>query len=579
MMLARTRVRPLAHIATRMLATTSKAAHRPKAVAAASRKIKPSSAGRIVLTEEGRSKRAASQPKLCSGCGTEIIAGGRTAVAGGTAAMENSLSTGKKKARYSDVTDQGGAFLCQRCKALQAGQVWGAYDALEDLDPSVFKQQLKHIVGRRQFGLCIKVVDATDFEGTIVASLRNVIASTPVILAVNKCDLLPRVGRHELGYMKARARKRGINCIDAHAVSARTGEGIVGLAEAVLNQLGGRDVFVVGAANVGKSSLVKLFTETVSENLRFKGTSKQAGSRRNSIGKFQVTTSHLPGTTLQAIRVPCFESNRHALWDTPGILSDKALTYALFPAHLMEPLARPQPVEIRDVLRLGAGETLVFEASWLRRDAASAEDGGTSGRVPSDPAPDLAPALARLDVLTSDARGRGVELRVFAPPAITLRVVPTAEAPQTVDVDSEVIHRIQRQLGGDSSKLVERMQHKRQLEFYQSVVPEQNQRGYFAADVCFASLGWVTVESRKPCSVGPFNVKGSLWAKRNQPMYPSNLAELVEREQGVDESVEAEDVKRRLSTAAREGRHEANRRREEKVAQSQGYMDNDWGWD
>ena len=183
-------------------------------------------------------------------------------------------------------------------------------------------------------------------------------------------------------------------------------------------------------------------------------------------------------------------------------------------------------------------------------------------------------------MLTSDAPGRGVELRVFAPPAITLRVVPTAQAPQTVDVDSEVIHRIQRQLGGDSSKLVERMQHKRQLEFYQSVVPEQNQRGYFAADVCFASLGWVTVESRKPCSVGPFNVKGSLWAKRNQPMYPSNLAELVEREQGVDESVEAEDVKRRLSTAAREGRHEANRRREEKVAQSQGYdTDNDWGWE
>ena len=26
------------------------------------------------------------------------------------------------------------------------------------------------------------------------------------------------------------------------------------------------------------------------------------------------------GTTLQAIRVPCFSSHRHALWDTPGIL-------------------------------------------------------------------------------------------------------------------------------------------------------------------------------------------------------------------------------------------------------------------
>ena len=41
-----------------------------------------------------------------------------------------------------------------------------AYDALKDVDASVFMNQLSHVVQRRKFGICLVVVDATDPEFT-----------------------------------------------------------------------------------------------------------------------------------------------------------------------------------------------------------------------------------------------------------------------------------------------------------------------------------------------------------------------------------------------------------------------------
>ena len=42
----------------------------------------------------------------------------------------------------------GEQVLCQRCKSLQSGNVFQAYDALKDVDAKVFSSQLEHIVSR-----------------------------------------------------------------------------------------------------------------------------------------------------------------------------------------------------------------------------------------------------------------------------------------------------------------------------------------------------------------------------------------------------------------------------------------------
>jgi hypothetical protein len=83
-----------------------------------------------------------------------------------------------------------------------------------------------------------------------------------------------------------------------------------------------------------------------------------------------VTGSHLPGTTLQAVRIPCFSSDRHALWDTPGIINRKAVQYSLFPVHIMEPMARPEPIPMpsREAGTEGQwrpGYSVLIEAAWM----------------------------------------------------------------------------------------------------------------------------------------------------------------------------------------------------------------------
>ena len=139
------------------------------------------------------------------------------------------------------------------------------------------------------------------------------------MLAVNKADLLPRLNHRDLRYLRDRLQSKGLRVLSAHAVCASSGQGVGALVDAILPMLGGRDVFVCGSVNVGKSTLVKAMSAEMAARVRFRG--RHAHRRRERLEAYAVTTSHLPGTTLQAVRIPCFASFKHALWDTPGIIN------------------------------------------------------------------------------------------------------------------------------------------------------------------------------------------------------------------------------------------------------------------
>ena len=547
----------------------SAAALLPRARLLAAKTLPPAKgSGRVVLADQ--KARKGGRARLCGGCGTMVVKAGepsRVLAIGGAEAVEE-LGLHTKAGRFSDVLDSNG-FLCERCKALRHGNVWHAYDALEDLDPKVFNDQLKHIVRRRRFGLCIKVVDASDFEGTIVSSVRSAIGTIPIILAVNKIDLMPRASERDLKYMQRRLRDRGLNCTDVHAVSAHTGAGVDELAEGVLRSLGGRDVFVIGAANVGKSSLVRALTQVIAENVKYNEQSTSAKKRKQRLLDMPVTSSHLPGTTLQAIRVPCFASDRHALWDTPGIIIDKSLAYSLFPSHLMEPLAQPQPIEVSKTFRVRRGESLVLEGSWMQSPQASAQ----------------APAFGRVDVTALTPPNKYVEMIIYSPPAIAPRVVPTSEAPCTVDICDHAIRNVQIKMSGDASQLAQRTRQRVPLVHVNDVAPKQKSNGWYAADVCFATIGWVQLECSSAFTVAPWNVKGSLWAKREPPMYPSNLLELVKRDEATSKSDYLQEPhqlddkqtrKERLQHAAQEGRHISNHIRQGRDRNDSGWWDDDY---
>lgn len=74
-----------------------------------------------------------------------------------------------------------------------------------------------------------------------------------------QADLLPK-GANQVAvkdWLLATAGHRRLNVVNAHLVGSPSGQGVSEVASALLRERKGRDVYVIGAANVGKSSFIR----------------------------------------------------------------------------------------------------------------------------------------------------------------------------------------------------------------------------------------------------------------------------------------------------------------------------------
>ena len=112
----------------------------------------------------------------------------------------------------------------------------------------------------------------------------------------------------------------------------------------------GCDIYVVGAANVGKSSFMnRLFNaEGGSADVRGKALSKK-GQQQRSKKRQGLTTSPLPGTTLSFVKLNI--GDNVALYDTPGLILPHQLTSKLSTDDLKVVI----PQRKLDVVRGGGG--------------------------------------------------------------------------------------------------------------------------------------------------------------------------------------------------------------------------------
>jgi hypothetical protein len=67
---------------------------------------------------------------------------------GGEGAADLSHASQRHKGRWADVTQSTG-FVCARCKQLQAGNVWAAYDAMQDLEAGARRSQHPNLPSTR----------------------------------------------------------------------------------------------------------------------------------------------------------------------------------------------------------------------------------------------------------------------------------------------------------------------------------------------------------------------------------------------------------------------------------------------
>ncbi|KAA8499207.1 protein YqeH [Porphyridium purpureum] len=256
--------------------------------------------------------------------------------------------------------------LCKRCKLLEKGDYLTVQKTLDKIDPNVFANQLASLKSQRV--LIVKVVDALDFEGTFVRELRRLIGGNSVVLAVTKMDLIvapdDEKGKEDLlKWFEGRLRMKGLRVEGKFAVSGKTGEGVGALAEFCVDRLMGRNLYVVGFANVGKSTLVNALKKEYVEHIFYRG--PRGRRRKAKLEDSAVTVAALPGTTLRSIRIPVFRSHKHAMWDTPGLIIRRFLFPGLKPK--LEEVARQPPERIRpQSFVLNAGEILVIGDNYAQ---------------------------------------------------------------------------------------------------------------------------------------------------------------------------------------------------------------------
>ncbi|MBC8079839.1 MAG: ribosome biogenesis GTPase YqeH [Gorillibacterium sp.] len=190
--------------------------------------------------------------------------------------------------------------------------------------------------------LVVHIVDLFDFEGSLIAGLQRFVGNNPILLAVNKIDLLPKVTNYNriFNWVQQRTKEMGLKTVDIVLCSAKKNMGFDVLLHKIDQYRQGRDIYVVGATNVGKSTLINRLIHDYSDL------------------ESELTTSPYPGTTLDLVKIP-LEDGRDIV-DTPGIvykhrmteLVDKKELATIMPAATLKPM----------VFQLNDNQTLFFGA-------------------------------------------------------------------------------------------------------------------------------------------------------------------------------------------------------------------------
>jgi len=247
--------------------------------------------------------------------------------------------------------------ICKRCHELQNyGTVEETLRPGHTEEPLLSQEAFRDLLTpiREKTAVIIALVDLFDFSGSVLPELDSIAGDNPVILAANKADLLPsKMGqvraenwvRRELEYLgiKSLANIGGA----VRLVSCKTGFGLSAMmtkARELAEEME-CDIYVVGAANAGKSTMINHILEKNAEKKQKFHKKKRAGNANSRKGV--VTTSPLPGTTLKFIKVDI--GSGKSLYDTPGLLVPGTLTQLLTPEELkmVVPKKQVEPITFR----------------------------------------------------------------------------------------------------------------------------------------------------------------------------------------------------------------------------------------
>ncbi|MGT2929430.1 ribosome biogenesis GTPase YqeH [Streptococcus dentasini] len=230
---------------------------------------------------------------LCIGCGAKIQS-------------ENKEAAGyTPRSSVEKATESDSDLYCQRCFRLRH------YNDIVDVHISDDEfLTLLHEVGDSQ-ALVVNVVDIFDLNGSVIPGLSRFVSGNDVLLVGNKKDILPKSVKDSkvTQWLRERAHEEGLRPVDVLLTSAQNHYAIKELIERIEELRAGRDVYVVGVTNVGKSTLINAVISEITGD------------------KNVITTSRFPGTTLDKIEIPLDDGSY--IFDTPGIIHRHQMAHYL----------------------------------------------------------------------------------------------------------------------------------------------------------------------------------------------------------------------------------------------------------
>lgn len=242
-----------------------------------------------------------------------------------------SKSERKKKSREAEREEYDGATVCARCHSLRYyGQVKNT--KLENLIPDFDFERLVTSTLLKPSStspVVVIVVDCVDFDGSFPKRAAKSLFKTldsikkeskltkfpKLILVGTKTDLLPsQISPTRLDrWVRNRAKANGAPRLTAvYLVSARKDVGIRNLLAFIKEQSGPRgNVWVIGAQNAGKSTLINAF------------------AKRSCVKITRLTEAAIPGTTLGILRIGGILPAKAKMYDTPGLLHPNLMSMRL----------------------------------------------------------------------------------------------------------------------------------------------------------------------------------------------------------------------------------------------------------
>ncbi|CAI7857567.1 unnamed protein product, partial [Closterium sp. NIES-53] len=400
------------------------------------------------------------------------------------------------------------SLVCTRCQQLSHGRMvaavtgHGGYRVTGPADMFVtaeaLRQQLTYVRGEK--ALVVKLVDLVDFSGSFLSRIRDIVGPNPIVLVITKVDLVPE-GTHMdpvADWVLAAVAKKKLNVLAVHFVSAKARTGLSSVAATIQRERQGRDVYVLGAANVGKSAFIcALLDEMASRDIM-----AAAARRRRPVA------SAMPGTTLGPICLKAFTGGGD-LYDTPGVHLHHRMAAMLHPwdLHHLGPKRRLRSFVVTGPLDQHTGAGKGREKTEEKAEKAEkGEKGEQKESVEGAAVKGLAEegtngehkglqgtslfwgGLVRIDVVKAPA---GAALTFFGPVAIRVSSVPTPAADAFYEAE------VGRLLVPPSKPLEEPawegLPSQRAFSFR---LPAK--RSSPVADIAISGLGWVSLSGVKP---------------------------------------------------------------------------------